>query len=213
MSTLASKARNKTRQGLRHCEIGQIDPRELGDAGIQLQADTVLRQGRRLSDNFESYWKNYFAAAADCTAATAWAARHEGELAAYVISFRVGSTEHISIVRSRREKLKFRPNNAVLFGFLTTTMAREDVSEVSIGLQSLQPGGGSLNQFKRGMGFQERPVGQRIELRPGLSAVLPRPVASLAATTLYHLPGGERMARLSGALKWFASQPRIRRAG
>ena len=91
-------------------------------------------------------------------------------------------------------------------------MAREEITEVSIGLQSLQPGGESLDVFKRGMGFQERPIGQRIELRPGLSAAIPRPFALLAARTLQLLPGGERQARLSGALRWYGSQPRIARA-
>ncbi|MEQ9411676.1 MAG: hypothetical protein RIK87_28435 [Fuerstiella sp.] len=212
LCTLDRKARNKTRQGLRNCRAAEIDPRDLGAAGIQLHADTLLRQGRRLPDDFESYWKKYFAAAADCPAATAWAAWHENELAAYLISFRAGPKEYISIVRSSQEKLPFRPNNAMLYTFLETVLKRPEISEVSIGLQSLQPGGESLDQFKRGMGFQERPIGQRIELRPGFSATLPRPVAALAARTLRYLPGGEKQARLSGALQWYASQPRIRRA-
>lgn len=212
MSTLVDKARNKTRQGLRNCEAGEIDPRDLGDAGIRLHAETLLRQGRTLPQDFESYWKKYFAAAAASPAATAWAAWHSGELAAFVISFRAGSKEYISIVRSRQDKLKYRPNNAMLYTFLESAMAREEISEVSIGLQSLQPGGESLDNFKRGMGFHERPIGQRIELSRRLSTALPRPVAALAASTLRILPGGEKQARLSGALQWYAVQPGIRRA-
>ncbi len=212
MATLVNKARNKTRQGLRNCEAGQIDPVDLGSEGIQLHADTILRQGRKLPNNFESYWKAYFAAASESPAATAWAARHEGRLAAYLISFRAGSTEYVSIVRSSQEKLKFRPNNAMLFTYLEHTMARPEISEVSIGLQSLQPGSESLDLFKRGMGFVERPIGQRIELRPGVLATLPRPLAAAAAKTLKFLPGGEKKARLTGALSWYASQPQIQRA-
>ncbi len=211
MSTLVNKARNKTRQGLRNCEAGQIDAVELGDERVQLHAETLMRQGRKLPDDFAAYWKKYFAAASESPAATAWAARHEGKLAAYLISFRAGSTEYVSIVRSSQDKLKFRPNNAMLFTFLETTMARDEISEVSIGLQSLQPGGESLDVFKRGMGFHERPIGQRIELRPGLLSALPRPLASAAAKTLTYLPGGEKKARLTGALNWYASQPRIQR--
>ena len=51
----------------------------------------------------------------------------------------------------------------VYYTFLKETMARDEIDEVSIGLQSLQPGGESLDLFKRGMGFEERPIGQRIE--------------------------------------------------
>lgn len=212
MPTLINKARNKTRQGLRKCDARQIDPIELGDQGVQLHAETLLRQGRKLPDDFESYWKNYFAVAADSPAATAWAAYYEGRLAAYLISFRAGSKEYVSIVRSSQELLKHRPNNALLFTFLKETMAREEISEVSIGLQSLQPGGESLDLFKRGMGFEERPIGQRIELGRGLRTALPRPVASIAARTLEIFPGGEKQARLSGALNWYATQPKISRA-
>lgn len=212
MPTLINKARNKTRQGLRKCKAGPVDPGELGDAGVQLHAETLLRQGRRLSDDFGNYWKNYFAAASENPCATAWAAWYEGRLASYLISFRAGAKEYISIVRSSQELLKHRPNNAMLFTFLEHTMARPEIQEVSIGLQSLQPGGESLDLFKRGMGFQERPIGQRIELRPALSTALPRPVASLAARTLRWLPAGEKQARLCGALKWYAQQPRCRRA-
>ena len=212
MPTLINKARNKTRQGLRNCTAGEIDPLELGEAGVQLHADTLIRQGRKLPNDFATYWKNYFQVAAASPAVTAWAARHEGELAAYLFSFRAGSREYISIVRSSAEKLRYRPNNAMLFTFLEWAMARDEISEVSIGLQSLQAGGESLDLFKRGLGFQERPIGQRIELRRSLKAAIPRPVASIAAATLKYLPGGEKQARLTGALKWYASQPEIRRA-
>ena len=212
METLASRARNKTRQGLKHCEAGQIDPRDLGAAGIRLHAETIIRQGRRLPHDFESYWTKYFDAASESPCATAWAAWHQGELASFLISFRSGSVEYISIVRSSQDKLSFKPNNAMLFTFLEHTMARDEISEVSIGLQSLQPGGESLDLFKRGMGFEERPIGQRIELRPGLKTALPRPLAAFAARTLKVFPGGEKQARLSGALSWYATQPKLRRA-
>ena len=212
MPTLINKARNKTRQGLRNCTSGQIDPAELGSEGIALHAETLIRQGRKLPDDFETYWKNYFQAASTSPCATAWATWHDGQLASYLISFRANATEYISIVRSRQNKLRFRPNNAMLYTFIEWAMAREEIREVSIGLQSLQPGGAALDLFKRGMGFQERPIGQRIELRPALAISLPRPVAALTAKALKVLPGGEKQARLSGALKWYAEQPGIRRA-
>lgn len=212
MPTLINKARNKTRQGLRNCEAGEIDPKDLGDAGIRLHAETIIRQGRRLPHDFEDYWKNYFAAASENPCATAWAAWHEGELASYLISFRSGSKEYICIVRSSLDKLKFRPNNAMLYTFLETAMAKEEITEVSIGLQSLQPDGASLDLFKRGMGFEERPIGQRIELRRGFSAALTPSLATVASKTLKLFPGGEKQDRLTGALDWYARQPKVARA-
>lgn len=208
-SSLISQARNKTRQGLKHCVVEQICPSELGDAGIRLHAETMLRQGRALPHDFEAYWKNYFQAGVNNPCVSAWVARHDSDLAAFLLSFKAGSREYISIVRSSRQKLKFKPNNALLFTFLKTALHKDDVKEVSIGLQSLQPGGESLDLFKRGMGFEERPIGQRIELRSGIAAALPKTLAAFASRTLQILPGGEKRDRLSGALSWYARQPRM----
>lgn len=212
MHSLINKARNKTRRGLENCQYGRIDARDLGKPGVKLHGDTLLRQGRKLPDNFEDYWLKYFAAASACPAATAWAAWHGGELAAYLISFQVGTYENICIVKSRQEKLKHRPNNALLFSFLSESLRREDVSDVSIGLQSLQPKMASLDLFKRGMGFKERPIGQRIEFRSTLKTVVPRPMAAIAGKTLKLCGSDEKLARLSGVLSWYSSQPKINRA-
>jgi hypothetical protein len=211
LATLQPKHRNQTRQGLQHCSCSQADPHELAREGIELHAETLLRQGRRLPDNYESWWKKYFHAVADCPAATAWTCRHEGVLAAYLISFRIGNVENICIVRSREELLKFRPNNALLFTFLQQKLASEHTSEVCIGLQSLQRDMASLDSFKRGMGFTEKPIGQRIEVRTPLGLQIPRFAARIvakAADSLNH----ELAARLAGALRLYDQQPHIRRA-
>lgn len=211
LATLQPKHRNQTRQGLQHCTCGQADPRELAREGIKLHAETLLRQGRRLPDNYENYWKKYFHAVADCPAATAWTCRHDGVLAAYLISFRIGDVENICIVRSREELLKLRPNNALLFTFLEHSLASKDAGEVCIGLQSLQRDMASLDSFKRGMGFVEKPIGQRIEVRAPLGLPIPRfaaRIAAKAADSVNH----ELAARLAGALKLYDQQPCIRRA-
>ena len=211
LASLQPKHRNQTRQGLQNCACGPADPRELAREGIELHAETILRQGRRLPDNYENYWKKYFHAVAECPAATAWACRCEGALAAYLISFRIGSVENICIVRSREDLLKYRPNNALLFTFLQHALANPLTSEVCIGLQSLQRDMASLDSFKRGMGFTEKPIGQRIEVRAPLGLQIPRIAARIAAKAADKL-NNELAARLAGALHLYEQQPSIRRA-
>jgi len=211
LTSLDPKARNKTRQGLEKCTYGQEDARDLGADGIDLHAQTLRRQGRKISDDYESYWRKYFDAAAQCPAATVWAARYQGQLASFLISFRIGTVENICIVRSDEELLKHRPNNAMLFTFLQHALSREDTTEVCIGLQSLQAGMNSLDMFKRGMGFTEQPIGQRIELRPTLGFAVPRSLAKLAGKAVGRIHN-EYAARLAGALSLYADQPEIRRS-
>lgn len=210
LSSLDPKARNKTRQGLEYCSCGPEDARQFAKDGIELHSQTLRRQGRKVSDGYESYWRKYFDAVAECPAATVWAARYKGSLASFLISFRIGHVENICIVRSSEELLKYRPNNAMLFTFLQQALNRPETTEVCIGLQSLQSGMNSLDSFKRGMGFEERPIGQRIELRSTLGVVVPRRLARLAGKAIGCVPN-EHAARLAGALSTYANQPVIRR--
>lgn len=210
LTSLDPKARNKTRQGLEKCTCRQEDAQELGSDGIELHAQTLRRQGRKISDGYESYWRKYFHAVSQCPAATVWASRYQGELASFLISFRIGSVENICIVRSNEELLKHRPNNAMLYTFLQQALKRPETTEICIGLQSLQKGMNSLDMFKCGMGFREQPIGQRIELRSTLGFAVPRSFARLAGKAVGRVQN-EYAARLAGALSLYADQPEIRR--
>jgi len=211
LASLDPKARNKTRQGLEKCVCGPAVAQEIAREGIELHAETLIRQGRRPQAGFREYWQRYFDAVSVCPAATIWASHYEGRLASFLISFRIGTVENVCIVRSRDELLPHRPNNAMLFTFLQETLQRSDTTEVCIGLQSLQSQTSSLDGFKRGMGFVERPIGQRIEVQMPLGFRLPRVVAGIAESMAVKV-GGEYAARLAGALAIYSSQPQIRRA-
>ncbi|MFM7057720.1 MAG: hypothetical protein ACKO2P_12445 [Planctomycetota bacterium] len=211
LKSLESKARNQTRQGLERCVCGPVDGPEIAREGIELHAETLIRQERRLSAGYEAYWLRYFQAVSVCPSATVWTSRCDGQLAAFLISFKIGSVENICIVRSRAELLRNRPNNALLFTFLQWALQRDDTSEVCIGLQSLQSQLSSLEVFKRCMGFRDEPIGQRIEMQTPLGITVPLFAARLAGNIAGRM-GGEYAARLAGALAIYSSQPRIRRA-
>ncbi|MCA9082728.1 MAG: hypothetical protein KDA81_01665 [Planctomycetaceae bacterium] len=207
LSSQTSKSRNQTRRGLEQCACGPVDLSTFHAEGLELNRNTLQRQGRKIPANFETYWQSYYAAAARCPAATAWGARHEGQLASYLISFRIGSVENICIVRSDASRLKHYPNNAMLFTFLRNRFEDPTVTEVSIGLQSLLAGMEPLDHFKLGLGFQKQPMGQRIEFKRPWSRMLPGSMASIMSRALKPWATHERIGRVSGLLSWYASQP------
>lgn len=210
LHSLSGKARNQTRRGLDQCDVRPVSFDELQDLGLQLNRETMVRQQRKIDADFDTYWERYYASAAVADGAEAWGAFVEGRLAAYLIAFRMEGVAHILIVRSSSRFLKQYPNNALMFTYLSHTLAADDIREVSIGLESIQEGMGTLDHFKLGMGFRKKPTGQRIVLKPMLENFL-GPIGLRAARFVVKNGWGkERMAKLSGLLQWYAEQPRLK---
>ena len=114
------------------------------------------------------------------------------------------------IVRSSTAHLRHDPNNALLFSYLRNALRRPGISEVSIGLESVQEEMGSLDHFKAGMGFRQAAVGQRIDVSPRLRPILKGPVLKAIRGAARMLSGRERFGKLAGMLKWYEEQPRLR---
>ncbi len=208
LPSLRGRTRTQVRRGLEACSIEQVGFDLLRQQAIPLNADTLLRQGRRIPANLESYWKQYYDAAEKTAGAEAWGAFVDGQLAAYLIAFTIGDATNLNIVRSSLEHLKKFPNNALIFQYLHHTMRRGDIKQVVYGYESIQPGMESLDQFKTGMGFRLAPVGQRIELtrwmKPALNRFTARPASALAKRLMGN---GETAAKIQGMLAWYARQP------
>jgi len=211
LKCLTSKARNQTRRGLEACEVRQIEFSELTKAGLALNRETLERQGRRVPRDFQRYWHRYYKEASKTEGAHAWGAFVGGELAAYLIAFIMDNVSHILIVRSSRKHLRSYPNNALIFEYIRNMLGRRMVSEISIGLESLQEGLQSLDHFKIGMGFKKKPVGQRIVLRSWLSHIMRQPLLGIARSILSWFPSrDERLAKIIGLLRWYEEQPSLR---
>lgn len=208
---LRSRTRTQVRRGLESCRIEQVEFADLAQHAIPLNADTLVRQGRRVPANLESYWKQYFAEAARTEGAETWAAFVDGNMAAYLISFMIEDVSSLLILRSSLEHLKTFPNNALLFSFLKQRMQSPECRQVVYGYESIQEGLGSLDQFKTGMGFRLAPVGQRIELAPWVRPLVNRVTLPAAKRILKSLGSGENTAKLRGILAWYDKQPNLTR--
>lgn len=208
LSSLSQKARNQTKRGLERCEVRPVEANELLGHGIRLNRDTMERQGREISKGFDDYWMKYFSTALKADGADVWGAFVDGELAAYLVSFRMEGCAHILIVRSDSRHLNLYPNNALLFTYIRETLGRGDIGQVSIGFESVQQGLESLDHFKSGLGFRKVETGQRIELAWWLRPFLRKPLAARLCGLLRNRGAkGERFAKLSGMLQWYSEQP------
>lgn len=207
--SLRSRTRTQVRRGLESCHVRQVDFSVLEKHAIPLNADTLIRQGRKVPRDLAAYWSRYYAAAAATEGAEAWAAFAGDELAAYLISFTIEDTANLLIVRSSSKHLDLFPNNALIFEFLSTRLRSADVRQVSYGYESLQSDLGTLDQFKTGMGFQKVPVGQRIEVAPLIRPFLNRTTSPMMLRILNSLGPGESIAKLRGILSWYQQQPAL----
>lgn len=208
LQSLASKARNQTRRGLESCEVRPLDFQELLADGITLNRETLERQGRKATDDFDLYWKRYYAEAAKAEGGHAWGSFVDGMLASYLIAFVMEDVSHVLIVRSSQAYLKRYPNNALIYEYLRYMLHGGLVREVSIGLESIQEGMDSLDHFKLGMGFRKEPVGQRIVLKPWLSRLIRPPLLGIGQSVLRHMPNNETITKIAGLLRWYNEQPK-----
>lgn len=208
LKSLSGKARNQTRRGLEQCEVRPVRFEELRTKGIPLNRETLHRQGRKISADFEDYWRRYYENAALADGAEAWGAFVKGELAAYLIAFRMEEVAHVLILRSSSRFLKQYPNNALIFSYLVHALNHSGLREVSFGLESIQEGMDTLDHFKLGMGFRKQSIGQRIVLRPALGNILQGQILKIARGMLREGWGNEKLGKLAGLVRWYSEQPR-----
>jgi hypothetical protein len=206
---LRSRTRTQVRRGLEACRIEQVDFSLLQQQAIPLNADTLVRQGRKVPSNLASYWTRYYHEAAQTEGAEAWAAFVGDSLAAYLISFTIEDVANLLIVRSSLQFLDAFPNNALLYRFVYDRMRSGDVKQISYGYESIQAGLGSLDQFKTGMGFRQAPAGQRIELAGWVRPLVNRFTMPMAERVLKRCGEGETIAKLNGILQWYREQPAL----
>ena len=211
--SLRSRTRTQVRRGMEACCVEQVDINLLRTCAIPLNADTLIRQGRKVPSDLAAYWTRYYQHAATTVGAEAWAAFVGSELAAYLISFTVEDTANLLIVRSSLKHLDCFPNNALIYQFLYQRLRAGDVRQVSYGYESIQSGLSSLDQFKTGMGFNRIPVGQRIEMASWLRPFVNRYTTPVANTLLKVVGQSENCAKLQGILNWYQRQPGLKSTG
>lgn len=210
ISSLSSTARRATRRGLEHCTVRRLPFDELEAAGgLELSRSTLERQDRKVSADHDRYWRGYFSAAQRSPIAECWGAFDGDRLAAFLLAATVGDCVYLHLLKSSSEHLASYPNNAVVHTFVQDALARPGITEVSWGLESLLPEMEGLDRFKRGMGFEPRPLGQRIELAPWLRAAVRGPITWMLPRLAPLARGNHLVERAATTLRWHAGQPSL----
>jgi hypothetical protein len=202
LRSLTSKARNQTRRGLDNWHVERVGCDWVAAHGKHLNADTLMRQGRRQSDFDQSYWQRFCGAAATRPGFEGWAAIANGKVGAVAITFVMGDVTHILLQRSARSELGTYPNNALSFRLTEQLLERPSVRIVFYGLRPLAAAS-SLDHFKLGMGYSEFPVLETFSARPLL-----RPLIPAARFFISHLARNNRIEsirKLAAALRYVQS--------
>ena len=210
LSTLSSTARRATRRGLEHCSVRRLLFDELEAAGaLELSRSTLERQDRKVTADHDRYWRGYFAAAHQAPIAECWGAFDGDQLAAFLLAVTVGDCLYLHLLKSSSEHLASYPNNAVVYTFVHDALGRPGIDEVSWGLESLLPEMEGLERFKRSMGFEQRPIGQRIELTRWLDVGVRGPATWAMPHVARLIKGNHAIDRAASTLRWHADQPTL----
>lgn len=170
LEALSANVRSKVRRGLKRCVVGPVPFSVIATAGRRAHRDTLARQARDTALT-GAKWDRFWTAAAATPGFEGWGAWSGDVLAAFLVTVTFDEGVEFLLARSCSDELGAYPNNALIFSVTEEMLVRRGVPEITFGLESLEPVG-PLDQFKFGMGFQRRPLRQRVVFHPLLRALL-----------------------------------------
>jgi len=201
---LSANTRSKVRRGLARNEVRRIRGAELLEVGQGAFMETMERQNRASASTLET-WKRMLRAADQEAAVEIWSAWHEGEFASYLVTVNIDDVCEFFQARSRNQLLKHYPNNALIFHVTEEMLVRRGIREITFGIESPEDVE-DLDAFKLALGYEKKPVRQRVLFHPLLRAALA--LAPLRAL-LHHFgdrPGAGVVWRKASGLVRFAEE-------
>jgi hypothetical protein len=198
---LRSQARNGVRRGMEHCHVEQIAFDRLATEGWMLQQDTLQRQNRSKSMG-QKEWERICRAANGLPGFEAWAAIVEEKLTACLLISRIGNTFCVPFAICDHTYLNLHVNNVLFFNVSCNLLSRAGVKEIFFSLHSLDAPE-SVNEFKFRMGFEARPVCQRVALHPMLKPFDNSATLSFSQKLLKLNPDMPFISKMEGMLRFY----------
>jgi len=199
LETLSAWARKNVRRGLRNCTVGPISFERYLDQGWTLRVDTLARQHRQVRESKQDWCRRY-AAASDLTGFEVWAAEVNGRLGATLVTFQMDSWAYMIYQQCHSGFLPEHVNNALSFVVTQTLIRRSTLRGIFYGMQSLDAPR-SVDEFKFRMGYQARPVRQRVAFHPYFAPLMNRFTHRLAKTLSTLTPKNRLLAKAEGMLR------------
>jgi len=199
LETLSAWARKNVRRGLRNCTLGPISFERYLDQGWALRVDTLARQHRQVRESKQDWCRRY-AAASDLAGFEVWAAEVNGRLGATLVTFQMDSWAYMIYQQCHSDFLPQHVNNALSFVVTQTLIRRSNLRGIFYGMQSLDAPR-SVDEFKFRMGYQARPVWQRVTFHPYFAPLMNRFTHRLAETLSTLTPKNRLLAKAEGMLR------------
>lgn len=172
LSAVQSRLRSMVRKGLQQCEVKPADEAVMIREGLQLNRDTMERQGRYDAEFGEpERWANLCRAIGKSPKVMAMGAFVDGFLAAYSVVYEEDGWRHILHQNSRVDLLDHYPNHALAYTLTSEALARPEIEGVSYGLKSLVNTAG-LHDFKLRIGYECQEQNSVCHLHPALAPML-----------------------------------------
>lgn len=206
-AVLSTKARTNVRRGLRSCTIGQISRERYVEEGWDLRVDTLSRQGRLVHENRET-WRKRSWVPPNLQGFEFWAAEVDGKLAATVLTFRMDDWFYLVYQQCHRNYLRAHVNNALSFTVTQTLVRRANVKGIFYGLRSLDAPA-SVDAFKFQMGYEAKPVRQKVVFHPYLAPWMNGFTHRLSKALVALNPGSRHLAKAEGMLRQYLTENQI----
>ncbi len=201
LSAVHRKYRTRIRHGLNHYVVRRASVDELLAQGLQLNLDTMSRQGRFDAEfGTEEGWRRLVRALGECPAMEAYGAFAGERLAAYVVACREDDWFHLIHQMSRQDELKDFPNHALTFAVTKMAMDDESIEAACLGLLPLIQREG-LHTFKLRHGYELWPQNSVFHVRSAWEPWLASTATMHAARVLRRLsPANQRLERVETVL-------------
>ena len=106
LQSVARTQKGQVSRGLEVCQIREVDPDELRVEGMQLNRDTLARQGREDATFLDTArWDGFVDAVERCPGMTIYGAYAHGRLSTYMIACREGEWLHLMYKMSRTAEI------------------------------------------------------------------------------------------------------------
>lgn len=208
--SISAWARKNVRRGLRMCTIDQISVDRYVEEGWALRQDTLSRQQRRMNESRDD-WRRKYSTLAGLDGFEIWAAEVNGRLAATLVTFRMEGWGYMVYQQCHREFLREHANNALSFVVTQKLVRNPDVRGVFYGMQSLDAPS-TVDEFKFRMGYEAKPVQQKIVFNPYFSPLVNTISYGLLNVAHRCFPERRLLAKAEGMFRIALKRPNSDRA-
>lgn len=203
LEDLTHQSRTNIQRGLCSCHVEPIPLTRLAEEGWLLQYDTLKRQGRLRSMSQEQ-WQRICLSAQGLPGFEAWGAMVDGELAASLLTVRVGDTFYVPYAQSLHKFMDRHVNHALFFVSASAMISSSGIRRVFYSLHSLDAPE-SVNAFKFRMGFSALPVRQRVVFHPFLVPFANETSLQVLQKLVKRYPESHIVSKTEGMLHFYMS--------